>query len=277
MSILNKDMIKNWVLPYLYVPQRGKKLSKSALLNVVEAIFYRLKTGCHRVAWRWRELPIKQFFDTAYTWHGVYHHFSTWCAKGCWQKIWVNMLKLHTRYLDMSCIGIDGSHSRSKMGGEKTGYQGRKSAKTTNMLYLVDNQGIIVGMGLPESGNHHDLFEIEERFDELLDMLKDADIPLKGLFLNADAGFDCNNFRKICETHDIIPNIAFNSAHGKLTEREEYFDAELYKRRAFTEHPFAWMDAFKALLVRYETKANHWYNLNIMGALLIFSRKIAHF
>ena len=48
---------------------------------------------------------------------------------------------------------------------------------------------------LPESGAHHDLFKIELVFKELCDLLKEAGIETEGLFLNANAGFDSQQFR----------------------------------------------------------------------------------
>jgi hypothetical protein len=37
---------------------------------------------------------------------------------------------------------------------------------------------------------------------------------------------------------------------------------------------FAWLDAFKALLIRYETAALNWLSLNIIGMAISFIRKI---
>ena len=56
MEVLHKDIIRTWLLPHLSVGSRGPQL-KADLLEVVEAILYKLKTGC-----QWRQLPVKQFF-----------------------------------------------------------------------------------------------------------------------------------------------------------------------------------------------------------------------
>jgi hypothetical protein len=39
----------------------------------VKAILYRLKTGC-----QWRQIPLKQFFRTKYSWNSVYSHYRKW-------------------------------------------------------------------------------------------------------------------------------------------------------------------------------------------------------
>ncbi|MBL7991776.1 MAG: transposase, partial [Candidatus Kapabacteria bacterium] len=51
-------------------------------------------------------------------------------------------------------------------------------------------------------------------------------------------------------------------------------DDELYKRRMVIEHTFAWLDSFKGLLVRYETKLKNWTAMNVIGFIVIFIRRI---
>jgi transposase len=57
MGMLDKNTIENHILSNLSVGLRRIECSIQLLTEMVEAIFYRLKTGC-----RWRELPTKQFF-----------------------------------------------------------------------------------------------------------------------------------------------------------------------------------------------------------------------
>ena len=64
-----------------------------------------------------------------------------WRKDGSWKKLWVTLLRLHKARLDLSSRQLDGSHTRTHNGGAATGYQGRKAARTTNLLFLADNQG----------------------------------------------------------------------------------------------------------------------------------------
>jgi transposase len=267
--MLDAKILINEVLPYLSLGKMGKGRELD-LLEIVQAIFHRLKTGC-----QWRELPVKQFIsrvDT--TWNAVYYHFHKWCGDGSWEQAWTNILDRHKHYLDMSCVNLDGSHTRAFRGGQAVGYQGRKHYKSTNMLFIIDNQGIIVFCSEPISGQHHDVYNLEEHWKQILQRAKAANIDLSYLFINADAGFDDATCRRLLEQQDIEANIAFNKRNGYISDREEYLDEELYKRRAFCEHPFAWMDAFKGLLVRYETLAANWLSMNIMGMIHLFLRRI---
>ena len=113
-------------------------------------------------------------------------------------------------------------------------------------------------MGSPKSGRHHDLFEIDEVLNEILHLLKESDIPHQGLFLNADAGFDSDDFRNLLEKNEIIANIKVNTRNSSSVDNDYYFDPKLYKRRFKIEKANAWIDLFKSLLIRFEITAINW-------------------
>ena len=269
MSILTKDIIIKEILPHLSQASTGRKLSENKLVGIVQLILHRLKTGT-----QWRELPIKQFMDEPYSWKSVFHHFNKWSKDNSWQNMWISLVSSHREFLDMSSIQIDGTHTPAKGGGDTVAYQSRKSCKTSNMLCISDANGVLLMASQPEAGNHHDLFDIESHFQEIVEMADNAEVSLDGLFLNGDAGFDSAELRDICFKHGIIPNFCLNKRNGNITDRDEHFDQLLYKQRTVIEHAFAWLDAFKALLVRFEKTTRNWFNLNIIGFAVILLRKI---
>jgi transposase len=275
MSVLSKSIISEWIVPHLIVGRRGPEISVP-IEDLVMAILYRLKTGC-----QWRYLPMKEFFEPdAISWNSVYQHFNNWSKSGCWRNAWVNLLKSKCQFLDLSSAEFDGSHTPAKRGGLAVGYQGRKACKTTNGLYMSDNQGVMLAMATPQEGQHHDLYEIETLFKEVCDMLKEAGINLDGLFLNADPGFDSESFHKACEEQGIIANVKPNPRNSTKKEPQSYedgthiFDDELYRDRSVIEHANAWMDSFKALLVRFETTTRNWVSLCLLSFMAIFIRKL---
>jgi transposase len=66
MEVWDKVTFHKWILPYLTVGRRDKVI-KVAMPVLIEAILYKLKTGC-----QWRQLLVQQFFDEhELTWQGL--------------------------------------------------------------------------------------------------------------------------------------------------------------------------------------------------------------
>jgi transposase len=215
---------------------------------------------------------MKQFFRGKYGWASVYHHFQKWSKDGSWEKVWGILLEKNKCLLDMSSVQLDGTHTPTKRGGEAVGYQGRKKSKTSNMLILTDSKGIPLACSEAMSGNHNDAFELEKNVGEMLNGIRSSNINTEGLFLNADAGFDIEDFRRFCYNNDIVDNIDMNKRNGK--EDNHIFDELLYKCRFVVERTNAWLDAFKAILVRFETNQIHWKALNLLAFCVILLRQL---
>lgn len=138
----------------------------------------------------------------------------------------------------------------------------------------------MLAMSTPQEGQHHDLFEIQSLFDEICTILKKADISLEGLFLNADPGFDSDSFQEACQKENIILNVKPNPRNSTNQETElspigtVIFDELLYEDRTVIEHANAWIDGFKALLVRFEFSVRNWMSLHFIAFSVIFLRKI---
>jgi hypothetical protein len=90
-----------------------------------------------------------------------------------------------------------------------------KKSKTTNVLFLTDNQGLPLAMSEPIKGKYNDLFKLDFFFTRMLEDLELATIKTNDLFLNAGAGFDSKEFKALCFERDIIPNIDFNKRNSK--------------------------------------------------------------
>ena len=268
--LISEDSINALIIPYLSSGQReGKyKVSKTA---IVKAVLFKLKTGC-----QWRQLPVESFFSGyLLSWQGVYYHFRKWASDGSWRSVWIRLLSRFRQALDLSSVQMDGSLSIAHNGGEKVGYQPRVAANSSNSLFLADNQGLMLSCSSPMGGQHHDLYQIRQLFEELLQLLREAGLETAGLFLNADAGFDSKEFRKACEAEEIEANIPSNVRNKAVPDQQYYFDELLYKRRNVIEQANAWLDAFKALLIRYEVKALHWICLHFIAFSVQLIRKIS--
>jgi len=266
---LTKKFITHNLMPHLSTTNLGRK-PKVKLWRMVKAIICKFKSGV-----QWREFPLRQHFGFSIkSWQSVFHHFNKWSKDGSWRKLWIALLSAHKNVLDMSSVQLDGSHTRARMGGEAVGYQGRKSAKTTNMIFLTDKQGVPLAVSNPVAGNHHDLFEIKKAFQKICTTLDDAGIEVLGLVLNADAGFDSADMRKLCDVQDMLANIDINKRNVKNPDYDYLVDEQLYKDRFSVERTNAWIDGFKSLYVRYETSARNWLNAHFLVFSLILLRKV---
>jgi transposase len=268
-TVLDKDTIEMEIVPLIPKTKRGFPPTVP-LVEIINAILYKLKTGV-----QWHQLPVKALFDgQPLVWNTVYYHYRKWCMSDTLKQCWIDFLKAHKKELDLSSVDLDGSHTPAIRGGAEVEYQGRKKRKTTNALYLTDRQGLPLAMSEPLSGNHNDLHDIEVQFEVVTDTLEEADIPVEGLFLNADAGFDSKNFRDSCAKKEINANVCFNKRNGKTQDREEYFDQDLYNERYAVERTNAWMDSFRSLLNRFDTTIESWKGFNYLAFFVIALKKL---
>ena len=119
------------------------------------------------------------------------------------------------------------------------------------------------------------MFDIETLFDELCELVQEAQIRLDGLFLNANNGFDASVLRDACFRRDREANIAHNPRSASSEAATDHcFDAELYRQRTAIERTNAWLDSFKTLLVRYETNVQNWLAFHFLAFTVLLLRKI---
>jgi transposase len=267
---MTKGKISKFFVQYLPKYFRGRK-TKVGIWRIVKAILYKLKTGV-----QWKELPMTMFFgDIKYSYQSVYYHFNKWSQTGVWERLYIELIKGNKTKLDMSIVNLDGTHTTAKRGGQRVGYQGRKRAKTTNILIVADKNGLVVGWSPPISGEHHDSYELKKTAQKIFDNMQSNGLSCDGLFLNADAGFDVKEFKQMCESRGIIPNVDKN-VRRRQTDSEDQtyiFDNELYKNRFTIEQLNAWIDGYRTLLIRHEVKMSNWLSFHCLAFASIFIRK----
>ncbi len=158
--------------------------------------------------------------------------------------------------LNLSELNLDGSHVIAKKGGESVAYQGRKKAKTTNILPVTDAQGYIIASTALVAGNHNDAFNLKGHLQSSFKAMKRLGLNIQGAYLNADSAFDTKEARKVCFNHGLIPNMAENKRNRKRTKggRKRMFCDEVYRHRFVSERSFAWIDKYRALLLRYDRR-----------------------
>jgi len=103
----------------------------------------------------------------------------------------------------------------------------------------------------------------------MITSLEKSNIPVNGIFLSDDAGFDTKPFRNCLFKYDIIDNIDNNKRNSK--NDVSFLDESLYRECFVVERTNAWLDAFKVISVRFETKKSHSKTLSITAFAFCFS------
>jgi transposase len=271
---VTEEQFKEHIQPQLNTAKRGY-VSRIPLHKIFNYILYRLHTGC-----QWKELPIERdAHDPSakeISWWAVYHHFRKWSREGSLERVWQHSVQLIRDEIDPSVLNLDGSHATAKKGGEAVAYQGRKKAKTSNILPITDQNGYILATTDIVAGNHHDAFNLKPQLQAAFTSIKRLGVSIEGAYFNADSGFDTLDARKVCFNHHVIPNIAENKRNRKSAKlgRKRLFDATIYKDRFASERTFAWIDKFRALLVRFDIKKIYFMGSHFLAFALINMRNL---
>jgi len=190
------------------------------------------------------------------SWQAVYYHFQKWSADGSLQQVWQASIQTIRPALDLSQLNLDGSPVIAKKGGESVAYQPRKHAKTSNILPITDANGFVVASTGLVAGHHHAAFCLKGHLQTAFKTLKRLGLSIAGAWFNADSAFDTRDGRKVCFNHGVVPNIAENKRNRKTPKRgrKRLFNALVYRQRFTSERSFAWIDKFRALLIRFDRK-----------------------
>ena len=178
--------------------------------------------------------------------------------------------------LNLSEMNFDGTHAVAKKGGESVAYQGRKKAKTTNILPVTDGHGFIIASTELVAGNHNDAFQLKTHLQSIFKEIKWLGLSINGAFFNADKAFDTRAARKVCFNHGVIPNMPENRRNRQKVKRgrKRLFNEDVYKRRFTCERSFAWIDKFRALLLRFDRRDDYFLGAHHIAFAMINLRYI---
>ena len=271
---LTEKQFDEHIRPYISTAKGGFE-SKIPLFKIFNYILYRLHTGC-----QWYQLPIVAEPGNPdkkeISYDAVYYHFRKWSRDGSLQRVWEHSIMTIAPALNLSEINLDGSHVIAKKGGEAVAYQGRKKAKTTNILPMTDAGGFIVASTGLLAGNHNDAYHLKPHLQKAFKALKRLGLEISGAYFNADKAFDTKAARKTCFNHGLIPNIDENKRNRKSIKRgrRRSFNSEVYKRRFTSERSFAWIDKFRALLLRFDRCEVYFLGAHFIAFVMINLRHL---
>ena len=134
---------------------------------------------------------------------------------------------------------------------------------------ITDANSFILATTGIVAGNHNDAFELKDNLRAAFKFIKRRGVAIAGSYFNADAAFDTKAARANCFGHKLIPNIVENTR-----SRNRLFNRDVYKSRFTSERAFAWIDKFRALLVRFDRKAAHFLGAHYIVYALINLRHL---
>jgi putative transposase len=125
--------------PHLPVPKPRGRPRVHSPREILNAVFYVLKSGC-----QWRMLP-REFPP----WKTVFHYFRTWRIDGTWERMNRAMRRQLREELGREpepSAGIVDSQSvkTTGVGGEQRGFDGGKKVRGRKRHLLVDTEGLVV-------------------------------------------------------------------------------------------------------------------------------------
>ncbi len=263
---LTKVEIETLIMPFIPRNKRGFN-SQFDMADIFKCIVHKLKTGC-----QWSMLFIDiECVKAPFSWQTVYYYYRKWCDHGVFENMWLVYKSILKDHLDTEKLNLDGTHSLVKKSADSANYQPRKRGRTSNVLVMTDGRGIPIAVGNILSGNHNDLFQIIPQFSKMINDLKLCGIVVNNSVLNADKGFDSKRFRRAIHRRKMFANIVENKRNRKTNKRgrKRFFNQDIYNQRFVNERTFAWIDAFRTLIIRYDKLDHTWINWHFLAFALI--------
>lgn len=223
---------------------------KPSLKKTFLGIIYRLKTGC-----QWRYLP--SCYGKANT---VFKAFRRWSATGLFYKLFKRLIQS----ADTEWVSIDATHIRAHqssagaVGGGDQSIAKSIGGNSSKIHLAVDAHGnpleFLVGDGIT-----HDI-KIAPMLLQLLD-LKDTE------FLNADKGYDSEEFRNLAYSKVVRANIPRKK---NARTSNSHMDWLIYQVRHVVENTFANLKHYRALSSRYDKLLNSYISTVALACGLIW-------
>lgn len=184
----------------------------------------------------------------------MWRRLKQWGEAGVWELIWRAALATLDRQgqLDWSMAFLDGSFVPAKRGDEKVGVT--KKGKGTKWMLVVDGNGLPLGFHL-DSASRAEVRLAQQTLDTIKVARPYGRPKQRPEKVVADRGYDSSAFRDALRRRGIrmcIPakrrpkNWKAKQGRPVLVRREDY------RLRYTVERSFAWLGAFRRLLIRWE-------------------------
>jgi transposase len=219
---------------------------------VLNGVLYVLRTGC-----AWADLP--RCYPPKSTCHD---RLQTWIEGGVFEAVLEDLAGdlQQVGWLDLRECFIDGTFAPAKRGGPSVGTT--KRGKGSKIMAIVEAHGLPVAVTI-DSAQPHEIKLVEQTLDgRFVD-----DEPER---LIGDKAYDSDAMdRQLSER-----GIELIAPHrcNRVNRTQDGRSLRRQKRRYKVERFFAWLQAFRRLLVRWEVKAENYLGFVHLACVLILLR-----
>jgi putative transposase len=227
---------------------------------VLDAIVYRMRSGC-----QWNQMP-RRFgpSSTVHTW------FQSFAADGVLREIWASLAAECEELGELSWEwqAADGVMGKSRFSGDKRGPNPTDRAKMgTKKHLLVEQEGGPLSVVI-DGANVNDHKLLEATIEAIVIERPDPQEAVQHLCL--DKAYDNRPTEEVCARSGYVPHIRRIG--------EEKLDRHARKahpaRRWVVERTIAWLQKCRAILIRYDKKAENYEGLIQLACALLWFRRL---
>jgi putative transposase len=233
---------------------------RADLRRVIDGIIHRMRSGC-----QWNHLPRE--FGPDSTVHGWFQRF---VRDGMLEQIWTELVHecAELGAVEWEWQAADGVMGKSRFCGDKRGPNPTDRAKQgTKKSVIVERTGGPLGIAIA-GANVHDTKLLEQTIQAIVVERPDPEQAIQHLCL--DKGYDNPTGETVCERAGYIPHIR-RIGEERLDDAGEKTHPA---RRWVVERTIAWLQKCRALLIRYDKKAENYLGLIQLACALLWARRL---
>ena len=233
---------------------------RADLRRVLDGIIHRMRSGC-----QWNHLPPQ--FGPSSTVHGWFQHF---VVDGVLREIWAGLAAECEELgaLSWEWQSADGVMGKSRFSGDKRGPNPTDRAKQgTKKHLIVEQDGGPLGVVIAGANvNDHKL--LAATIDAIVLPRPDPEKVVQHLCL--DKAYDNKTGDGVCAEAGYAAHIR-RIGEEKLDESGAKTNPA---RRWVVERTIAWLQKCRAILIRYDKKAENYEGLVQLACALLWSRRL---
>jgi len=233
---------------------------RADLRLMLDGIIHRMRSGC-----QWNQMPER--FGPSSTLHGWFQRF---VKDGVLEEIWACLVRECDELgaVEWDWQAADGVMGKSRFCGDKRGPNPTDRAKSgTKKSVIVERQGGPLGAAI-EGANVHDTKLLEHTIEAIV--VERPDPAQVAQHLCLDKAYDNPTGKSACEQAGYVAHIRRIGEEKLDAAGEQTHPA----RRWVVERTIAWLQKCRALLIRYDKKAENYLGLIQFACALLWGRRL---